>query len=104
MVTYSYEDAVMEEGEGVVIEWYVTPNCSETRVPSGFNEWRGVFEARLSEAARNGKANSELLGELEDLFNAGVEITSGGRSRTKSVVVRESKEMVLGVLEGEIID
>lgn len=99
MATDSPEDAVKVSGEGMtLIEFDVTPNASETRVPDGFNEWRGRFEARLSEPAQDGRANEELLDELELLIGVRGTVTKGKTGSKKTVAVDADRESVLDIL------
>ncbi|MDY7082804.1 MAG: DUF167 family protein [Halobacteria archaeon] len=104
MATYSPGDAVSEGGEDghTLIKFDVSPNSSETRVPSGFNEWRGRFEARLSKPAQDGEANAELVGELEDMFGTNASIVSGQTSSKKTVRVEKSREEVLKILKDSV--
>lgn len=102
MATYSPEDTVKQRDGGTVVEWSVSPNSSGTVVPSGFNEWRGCFLARLSEPARDGRANQELIEALEKLFGADAKIVSGQASSRKSVWIERKQDDVLQVLRQKV--
>ncbi|MDY6780106.1 MAG: DUF167 family protein [Halobacteria archaeon] len=98
MATHDPEDAVESVDGGTSVEFEVTPNADTTRVPSGFDEWRGRFEARLSRRARDGEANDELVDELESLLASEVVIERGKTSRRKTVVVDLGTDEVLSRL------
>lgn len=104
VTTYSPEDAVSERHGGVVVEFDVSPNATETRVPSGFDEWRGCFRARVSEPPRGGEANQELVEMVEELFGVEARLVSGEGSSRKSVWLRKDLGEVLWILENEITD
>ena len=97
MATYDPEDAVVDANGGCRIEFDVTPNAAKTVVPSGFNEWRGRFEARLSEPARDGRANAELVDAVETLFDANARIVAGQTNSRKSLLVATDRERALSV-------
>ena len=102
MATYDPEDAVTDADAGARIEFDVTPNATETAVPSGFNEWRGRFEVRLSEPPRDGRANAELVHAVETLFDADARIVAGETSRRKSVVVAVDRSRAISTLTARI--
>ena len=83
----SYEDAIKSKGDGVTIDFKVTPGSKQTEVPGGYDESRNAIRARLSAKAVDGKANKQLIRELSRLF--GVASThirlSGATSTRKSV-------------------
>lgn len=102
----SFEDAVRAASDGVVIDFEVSPGAKETRVPSGYNEWRRRIEARLKSPPERGRANEELIGELSSLFGvpeSRIEITSGAKDSRKSVRVRGAgKEDIIKTLGGKL--
>jgi uncharacterized protein (TIGR00251 family) len=95
MATGDPEDALTESGDETLVKFDVTPGAAETRVPSGFNEWRNRFEARLSEPAQDGRANAKLTDELSELFGTSVRLAQGRSSSKKTVAVSASFESVL---------
>ncbi len=102
----SFEDAVRAASDGVLIDFEVSPGAKETRVPSGYNEWRRRIEARLKAPPERGRANEELIGELSALLGvpeSGIAITSGARDSRKSVkVTGASRDEVLKRLGGAL--
>lgn len=98
MATGEPEDALTESGGETLVAFDVTPGAAETRVPSGFNEWRNRFEARLSEPAQDGRANAELTDAISERLDAPTRIEHGASSSKKTVAVRASSERVLDVL------
>ncbi|BAI60183.1 conserved hypothetical protein [Methanocella paludicola SANAE] len=102
----AFQDAVRASSDGVLIDFEVSPGAKETRVPSGYNEWRRRIEARLKAPPERGRANEELIGELSALLGipeSRIEITSGARDSRKSVkVLGASREEVLRRLGGAL--
>lgn len=94
MATGDPEDGLTESGDETLVAFDVTPGATDRQVPSGFNEWRNRFEARLSEPARDGRANAELTEAISDLVGAPARLTRGGSSSKKTVAVRASGERV----------
>jgi len=101
----SFQDAVRAAQGGVLIDLEVSPGAKETRVPSGYNEWRRRIEAKLRRAAARpgqrgaARALSGLLGVPESR----IEIASGARDSRKSVkVLGASRDEVLKRLGGAL--
>ena len=102
MATGDPEDALSESGEETLVTFDVTPGAADRRVPSGFNEWRNRFEARLSEPARDGRANAELTDAVADLVDAPARLAHGASSSKKTVAVAAPSERVLAALVGAV--
>ena len=86
----SFEDALRQAAGGTIIDLEVTPGARETKVPSGYNEWRRRIEAKLREPPEKGRANEELLKSLSGLFNvptSRISIISGATDSRKSIKV-----------------
>lgn len=94
-MTHEPQDAVDETDPGTRVEFDVSPGADETAVPSGFNEWRGRFEACLAQPAQGGRANRELVEGVEEVLDAEARLVSGETSSRKTVVVDCSVEEVL---------
>lgn len=97
----SYEDAIKNTGNGVTIDFEVTPGSGSTEVPSGYDSWRNRIRARLSAKAIDGKANKQLINELSRLFglNPAYIRLNGAISTKKSVeligIAREDAVQIL---------
>jgi len=63
-----FTDALREKEDAVFMDIEVTPGAKVTQVPSGYNEWRKRIEVKISEAARKGKANEQVIEETAALF------------------------------------
>ncbi|HTY89722.1 MAG TPA: DUF167 domain-containing protein [Methanocella sp.] len=102
----SFEDAVRAAQGGAVIDFDVSPGAKETRVPSGYNEWRKRIEVKLKAPPERGKANEELIVELSSLLGvpeSSIEITSGTKESRKSVRVTGLKrEDIVKTLGGKL--
>lgn len=86
-----FEDALKQAENGVIIQVEVTPGSRNICIPSGYNPWRKRIEVRLSENARKGKANEQLIENIAALFDlkpSDVAISSGHKSTRKSVLVK----------------
>jgi hypothetical protein len=84
----SFEDALRPAAGGIIIDLEVTPGARDTKVPSGYNEWRKRIEAKIREPPEKGRANDELLKSLSSLFNvpaSRISIISGATDSRKSV-------------------
>lgn len=94
MATGEPEDALGESGDETLIDFDVTPDAADQQVPSGFNEWRDRFEARLAEPARDGRANAELTDAVSELLDAPARLAQGASSSKKTVAVQAPYERV----------
>jgi uncharacterized protein (TIGR00251 family) len=95
------DKALSQHPLGLTIRFEVTPGASQLRVPSGFNPWRRALEARLTEEARSGRANRQLIKEVARIFSLSeddVEILRGERSSSKVLLVKGR-----GIEEGLIL-
>jgi uncharacterized protein (TIGR00251 family) len=83
------KDAVRQTSEGVVLDLEISPGAKETAV-HGYNPWRKRIEVRLSERARKGKANEQLISFLSNLFHVNsrnVRIVTGLANSKKSLLI-----------------
>jgi hypothetical protein len=97
-------DAIRESGTGVIIDFEVTPGSKNICVPSGYNPWRKRIEVKLTEKARKGKANMQLIQGLSDVFGvstACISIVAGAKSSQKSVLVEGVDREKAGELLGK---
>ncbi len=94
----SYEDAIKDTGNGVMIDLKVIPGSGSTEVPSGYDELRNRIRAKVSAKAIDGKANKQLIRELSRLFGiSSSQIRLNGLAST-----RKSIELI-GVARGDVI-
>ena len=81
-------------GKGVILNLRVRPNSS--RFEAGkFDAARNELRVKVCSPAQDGKANRELIKELEKFFGSRIEILRGEKSSTKTIVVRAGRENVL---------
>ncbi|SES76318.1 hypothetical protein SAMN04488587_0850 [Methanococcoides vulcani] len=86
----SFENALMDKGDGITIDLEVTPGSKKVSFPGGYNQWRERIEIKLRSAAQKGKANDELIESLADFFTVNtsrVSIRSGARSTKKTIEI-----------------
>ncbi len=79
--------ALKQTDRGVIITIEVIPNSRSTEIPAGYNEWRKSIVVRVKSPPSRGKANSEIVKEMEKLFGRKVEIIRGATSSNKQVIV-----------------
>jgi len=95
------KDAVRQVEDGVILELDISAGAKETAI-KGYNPWRKRIEIRLCERAQQGKANSELMSFLSDLFKVhsrNVELISGPTNSKKSVKILQAQaEDILKIL------
>ena len=87
------KEAVRQTSEGVVLDLEISPGAKENTV-HGYNPWRKRIEVRLSERARKGKANEQLISFLSDLFHVNsrdVRIITGLTNSKKSLLIVGAK-------------
>ena len=61
----------------------------------GFDEWTGNLKIRLHEKPEKGKANKELIENLQKIFNTKVEIIVGEKQRQKTLLIHANKQSVI---------
>lgn len=86
-----WKDAISQARDGIKIKIDVNPGAKKTGI-SGYDEWRKMIKVSVKEEARDGKANAEVIeffSKMLDLSSTEVCITSGQRSRHKSVLIRD---------------
>ncbi|HDN65819.1 MAG TPA: hypothetical protein ENF23_05965 [Methanosarcinales archaeon] len=94
----SYEDAIKDTGNGVMIDLKVIPGSGSTEVPSGYDESRNRIRAKVSAKAIEGKANKQLIREFSRLFGiSSAQIRLKGQAST-----RKSIELI-GVARADVI-
>ena len=93
-------EALKQTDKGVLVAIEVIPNSKQTEIPAGYNEWRRSVVVRVKSPPSRGKANSEIVKEMEKLFGRKVEIVRGVTSSNKQVIVYSaSVDEVLEKLE-----
>ena len=93
-------DAVKKTDGGVLVDIDVSPNSKKFEI-SGYNEWRGEIEVRITSVPQKGKANKEIIKEFSKLTKSLVEIISGLKSRHKTLKIYDISKS-LEVIKGEI--
>ncbi len=94
----SYEDAIKDTGNGVMIDFKVIPGSGSTEVPSGYDESRNRIRAKVSAKAIDGKANKQLIRELSRLFRI-----SPAQIRLKGPASPMKSIELLGVVREDVI-
>ena len=78
-------------------EFYVKveTECNEFRIVN-----RNITKVKLTEVAKNGKANAELVRELTEILGQKPAVVSGHHSNRKKLKINMSEEKVKERLEG----
>jgi uncharacterized protein (TIGR00251 family) len=91
--------AVKEIDEGILVDIEVSTKSNQFEI-AGYNEWRERIEIRIKSPPLKGKANKEIINEFSKLTKKDVEITSGHKSRQKTLkIFRMSKKEFLDILD-----
>lgn len=95
-------EAVQSNPEGVLINLRVTPGASKSGF-GGYDKWRRCIRVSVVGQPRKGEANKEIISMISDWFDleeSNIEIKSGLRDRSKTVLVKGiDVEGALAVLE-----
>jgi uncharacterized protein (TIGR00251 family) len=82
-----------EEEKGTTIKVKVVPNSKKFSVGEK-NPWDGAWKIKVAAKAQDGKANKELIEELEKILNAKAKILAGEKSQKKTVFIEGNLEML----------
>ncbi len=99
MIEKKFEKELVETLQGTLVPIQVIPKGKKFAVV-GFDEWGLTLKVRVSENPEKGKANRELIEELEKFFNTKVKIVSGEKQRKKRLLVLATKSSVVKSLSG----
>jgi uncharacterized protein (TIGR00251 family) len=90
--------AVKEINDGILVQIEVSTRSNKFEI-AGYNDWRERIEIRIKSPPLKGKANKEIINEFSRLTKKDVEITSGHKSRQKTLKLHDiSKENFLDIL------
>lgn len=91
--------AINEVDEGILVQIEVSTKSNKFEI-AGYNDWRERIEIRIKSPPLKGKANKEIINEFSKLTKKDVEITSGHKSRQKTLKIYEiSKKDFLSLLK-----
>lgn len=91
-------NAVTESSDGILVDIEVSTKSNKFEI-YGYNEWRERIEIRIKSPPLKGKANKEIISEFSKLTKKDVEISSGHKSRQKTLkIFKMSKEEFLDIL------
>lgn len=78
------DEVVKLHNKGSLILVTVTPRSKKIEI-SGIDPWRKALKVKLTEPAKENKANTQLKKLFSDLFDAEAQIISGEKSSVKRV-------------------
>jgi len=84
-------DAISLSKDIVLIKIHVIPSSSQSLFPAGYNNWRQCVEVKVKAAAKDNKANIEVIEKIAGYFNISLEnihIISGKKGREKTVSIK----------------
>jgi len=87
----NFTEAIRQYDDGVILDLFVTPNAGVTVFPAGYNSWRKRIEIKVASAAKDNKANKELIKTVATFFQTNeknVSIVQGDKSREKNIVIK----------------
>ena len=61
----NFKEAVKKHNNGTILALFVTPNAGLTIFPAGYNNWRKRIEIKVASAAKDNKANKEVIKTVE---------------------------------------
>ena len=89
--------AVKIVDDGILVDIEVSTGSDRFEI-GGYNSWRDRFEIKIKSLPIKGNANKEIIDEFSKITKKDVEITSGHKSRLKTLkIYRISKEEFLNV-------
>ena len=96
--------AVTKHSDGALLALFVTSNADRTVFPAGYNSWRKRIETKVASAAKDNKANNELIKIVATFFQTNeknVSIVQGDKIREKSIFIKHtSVEEIVHKLRG----
>jgi uncharacterized protein (TIGR00251 family) len=102
MLMSSYRDAIKVSVQGILLSLHVTPGSAHTVFPGSYNEWRHCIEIKVQSAAKDNKANTEVLDTIARFFKLtgkDVILVSGEKNREKTVCLQN---IALSTVEGKL--
>lgn len=90
---FDLEEIVKKHQDGVIFDIFVTPTSRSVIFPAGVNSWRKCIEIRVRAAAKDDKANKEIIKSVADFFDkplSDVYILSGRKNREKTILIKET--------------
>jgi uncharacterized protein (TIGR00251 family) len=99
----SYRDAIKVSSQGVLLSIHAIPGSTQTVFPGNYNEWRHAIEMKVRSAAKENKANTEVLATIARFFQLSLKdviLVSGEKNREKTVCLKNiSLARVQGILK-----
>lgn len=83
--------AISLSKDKVLIKIHVTAGSSQSLFPAGYNKWRHWIEIKVKAAAKENKANDEVITKIAEYFNRSskdISIVSGQKGREKIISIK----------------
>ena len=99
-------NAISQSKDNILIKIHVIPGSTQSLFPAGYNNWRECIEVKVKAAAKENKANNEIIEIIAEFFKLPVKnihIVSGEKGREKTVSIQDIKKSdVCGKIEGSL--
>jgi uncharacterized protein (TIGR00251 family) len=99
----SFKAAIKNSNQGVLLCLHVVIGSSQVAFPAGYNQWRKCIEIKVRSAAKDNRANNEVIETVAGFFRVprkNVILVSGQKSKEKTVCISKiSKDMACSQLE-----
>ncbi|MEA2055451.1 MAG: DUF167 family protein [Candidatus Thermoplasmatota archaeon] len=85
-------DSIRKSQDGTILDIFVTPKSKENIFPAGFDEWRKRIEIKISQPAKDNKANLATIKVISEFFGKSIRdicVVSGKKSREKSILIKD---------------
>jgi uncharacterized protein (TIGR00251 family) len=82
-----------ETRQGLLLDVEVRPNSGRFEV-GDYDPWTRRVKIKVRQSPLEGKANKELVSELEGILGCGVEITAGHKSTKKTLLIKGPRREV----------
>ena len=92
ITSMKFTGALIGVAEGVLIRIELTPGSKYSAI-SGYDKWRQTIRIKLTEHAKRGKANEQLIKYVADLFKKpapAVRLISGHASSRKVILLSDT--------------
>jgi len=97
MVVKEFEKKLVEAKQGVLLPVLVSAEGKQFALV-GFDEWANAFKVKVKSKAEKGKANQELVREIQKIFSAEAEIVKGEKSKQKTLLLKTTKKQAVECL------
>jgi uncharacterized protein (TIGR00251 family) len=100
------EKIIKKHQDGAIFDIFVTPDAHSIIFPAGFNIWRKCIEMKVCAAAKDDRANKEVIQTIANFFDkplSDIYILAGRKNREKTIFIKDtSVDFVSDRLRGSL--